>query len=136
MGHGIAGLGIKTADTLELLSDLPSNVVGVRAKGEVTKNDLETTLMPALDAAVERHGHIHYLLLLETDVKNWDFGAWISDARAGIKHFTKWKKIAVVTDQESVRKVSDALSPVFPGETRGYPMAELEAARQWVSTEE
>ena len=118
---------------LKLISNLPDHVVGVRATGDVHKDDLENVLLPALDKQVEQFDAIYYLLLLETDVKNWDMGAWLSDAKAGIKHLTKWTKIAVVTDQEGVQKFTDIFSKVTPGEARGYPLSELEIAKAWLA---
>ena len=118
---------------LELISNLPAHVVGVRATGDVHKEDLENVLLPALDQQVEKFDAIYYLLLLETDVKNWDLGAWLSDAKAGIKHLTKWTKIAVVTDQEGVQKFTDLFSKVTPGEARGYSLSELETAQAWLA---
>ena len=85
---------------LQLLEDLPEHVVGVRATGNVTKEDIETVLIPAIDALVAKTDKINYLLILETDLSNWDFGAWVSDAKLGIQNFTKWTKIAVVSDTE------------------------------------
>ena len=118
---------------LELISNLPAHVVGVRAIGDVHKDDLENVLLPALEEQVAKFDAIYYLLLLETDVKNWDLGAWLSDVKAGIKHLTKWTKIAVVTDQEGVQKFTDLFSKVTPGEARGYPLSELEIATKWLS---
>ena len=121
---------------MELIKDLPANVVGVRASGEVTKQDLETVLIPNIDALVERHGHIHYLLQLDTSVKNWDFGAWFSDLKAGLKHPLSWKKMAIVSDEEGVRKFTDAVSLFVPGgQAKGYTLAQLDEAKAWVGTE-
>lgn len=35
---------------IEIMNDLPENVVGFRAMGKVTKEDYESVLMPAVDA--------------------------------------------------------------------------------------
>jgi hypothetical protein len=118
---------------LQLINDLPDFVVGIKASGEVSKEDLETVLVPAIDRQVAQYDAIYYLLLLETDIKNWDFGAWISDAKIGLKYLTKWEKIAVVTEQESVQKFTDIFSKLAPGEARGYALNELETAKAWVS---
>lgn len=117
---------------IEIIKTLPEHVLGVRATGEVTKDDLETVLIPAMDKLVERSGAIHYLLVLDTDVKNWDFGAWVSDAKMGLKYFTKWHKIAVVTEQEGVRTFTSGFSAVVPGEARSYTHAQLQEATDWV----
>ncbi len=117
---------------IEIIKTLPQHVLGVRATGEVTKEDLETVLIPAMDKLVERSGAIHYLLVLDTDVKNWDLGAWMSDAKLGLKYFSKWHKIAVVTEQEAVRSFTKGFSALVPGEARGYTHAQLQEATAWV----
>ncbi len=123
----------KTVFTMiEIIKTLPEHVLGVRATGEVTKEDLETVLIPAMDKLVERTGAIHYLLVLDNDVSNWDFGAWVSDAKLGLKYFTKWHKIAVVTEQEGVRLFTKGFSAVVPGESRAYTHAQLQEATDWV----
>ena len=35
---------------IEIINELPENVVGFRATGKVTKDDYEKILMPAVDA--------------------------------------------------------------------------------------
>lgn len=118
---------------IQIMNNLPDHVLGVRATGEVTKEDLEGVLIPAMDALVDRTEGIHYLLVLDTSVKNWNFGAWISDAKLGLKYFSKWHKIAVVTDEEAVIKATSAFSALVPGEAKGYTHAELQQAIDWVS---
>ena len=88
----------------------------------------------AIDALVDKTDKINYLLLLETDLSNWDFGAWVSDAKLGIQNFTKWTKIAVVSDKEGVNTFTDMFSAMIPGEAKGFLTAELEAAKEWVSS--
>lgn len=118
---------------IKKIEELPNHVFGVRVTGEVTEVDLKEVLLPGLEALVENHGEIHYLLLLDTDVKNFTAGAWVQDMIAGIKHFSKWKKIAVVTDQPGVRKFTDMFSTVVPGEAKGFGQNQLGEAIEWVS---
>ncbi len=118
---------------LTVIQDLPPHVFGVRAKGEIDKKDLETVLLPGLQKLVDTHNEIYYLLVLETDVQNWTAGAWVQDMKAGIKHFTKWTKIAVVTPQRGVEVFTDIFSFVTPGEAKGFGADEEDAAKAWVS---
>jgi hypothetical protein len=118
---------------LSLISGLPAHVVGVKATGEVDKNDFDNVLIPALDELVKRTGEIYYLLQLETPVSEFTAGAWMKDALVGLKHFTKWKKIAVVSDQKGVEKFTDAFSVLVPGKSKGYKPEELDEAKAWIS---
>lgn len=117
------------------IEDVPTYVAAFKATGKVTKDDYESLVVPEVDKVVKLHGHIHFLLLLETDVSNLTPGAWMKDALMGVKHLSKWKKMAIVSDQKGVEKITDFLSPVIPGESKGFTLSELDAAKQWVSAE-
>ncbi|TSD67099.1 STAS/SEC14 domain-containing protein [Inquilinus sp. KBS0705] len=118
---------------LQFINNLEPHVVGIHAIGEVTKEDMETVLMPRIDELIKRQGEINYLLVLETDVKNFTVGAWWSDLKVGLKNFTKWNKIAVVTDQKSVEWFSDAFRVFIPGKSKGFTLDKLEEAVKWVT---
>lgn len=118
---------------LTRIDGLPSHVLGLKATGEVTKSDIENVLIPGLDALVEAYGKINYLLVLETEVKNFTIGAWLQDAKAGITNFLKWNKIAIVTSEKGVEKFSDVFGVVVPGTSKGFSPDELEEAMAWVA---
>ena len=118
---------------LTVLNDLPDHVLAVRATGEVTKQDLTSVLLPAFQAKVNAYDKINYLLVLDTEIGNFSAGAWLQDVKAGLKHFTKWNKIAVVTDQPGVEKFTDIFSLAVPGSARGFTSRELPQAIEWVS---
>jgi SpoIIAA-like len=121
---------------LQKLNGLPSYVAAVRATGEVSKDDYERILVPELDRVSSQHGHIHFLMVLETPVKEFSLGAWTQDIVEGVKHYRGWKKVAVVTDQTGIEKLVGALSAIVPGESKGFPLARLEEAKTWVAAEQ
>ena len=43
---------------IEIIEDLPDNVVGILAKGEVTRKDYLDVLIPAIDAALKRNAKL------------------------------------------------------------------------------
>ena len=117
---------------LTKLGDVPSHVAAFTATGEVTKEDYDNVLVPELERIDQQHGHIHYLMIMETPVKNFSLGAWMQDILQGLKHFRGWKKIAIVTDEKGVEKFSDLFTSFIPGETKGFSLAQTEAAKKWV----
>lgn len=121
---------------LEKITDIPSYVAGFRAVGEVTKSDYDTVLVPEIERVDKQHGHIHFLMVLETPVKDFSIGAWMQDAWQGLKHYRGWKKVAIVTDEKSVEKFTDVFSAIIPGKAKGFNLSELAEARRWVSSEE
>lgn len=118
---------------LQIMKDLPQHVVGVRAVGQVNKDDYEQTLVPAIEKAAREYGEINFLMLLETDITNFTYGAWMQDAKISLKHFAKWNKIAIVTDQKVIEKMSHLFSFVSPAEAKGFPVSDVELAKAWVA---
>ncbi|MFD2147105.1 SpoIIAA family protein [Mucilaginibacter antarcticus] len=118
---------------LQYINNLPDDVLGIHAIGEITKQDMETVLLPRLDELAKRQGEIKYLLVLETDVSNFTLAAWWKDLVAGIKHFTEWKRIAVVSDQKGVEWFTDAFTHFIPGTAKGFSLSELDEATKWIS---
>ncbi|OOQ62262.1 SpoIIAA family protein [Mucilaginibacter pedocola] len=120
---------------LTKINELPPEVLGVCAAGEVTKEDMETVLLPGLDELVKRTGEIRYLLVLETGVQNFTLAAWWKDMLAGLKHYTHWHRIAVVSDQKAVEWFTDAFQLAIPGKSKGFSPDELKKAEDWVIEE-
>jgi SpoIIAA-like len=118
---------------IEVLKDLPPYIAAFKTTGKVTKEDYEKVVIPFIDRVAKKYGKINFLLCLETDVSNYTAGAWMDDAFIGIKHFTHWNKIAIVSQQDSVKKITDLLGNFIPGETKGFKTDDLAAAIYWVS---
>ena len=117
------------------ITGLPDNIFGVRATGEVDSDDLKNVLLPGLKRTSDKFGEIRYLLVLDTDVKNFTAGAWVQDAKAGLKNFTKWEKIAVVTTEKGVEWFTDIFTIATPGASRGFKPEELQEAIDWLIKE-
>lgn len=112
---------------------MPANMVGFRARGEVTKKDFEEVVMPAVDFLVKKTGELNYLLEIDTDLSNFTAGAWWQDALLGIKKLTKWKRAAIVSDSEGISKFTPIFSAIMPGEFKAFKKEELNKAIEWVS---
>ncbi|WP_316803335.1 STAS/SEC14 domain-containing protein [Pedobacter nototheniae] len=117
------------------IAGLPENVFGVRATGEVNADDLKSVLLPGLKKLVDRFGEIRYLLVLDTDVKNFTAGAWVQDAKAGLQNFSSWKKIAVLSHEKGVEWFTDVFTMVTPGSSKGFKPEELKEAKAWLTEE-
>jgi len=120
---------------LQKINDVPSFVAGFRATGEVSKDDYQSILVPEIERVDKQHGHIHFLMLLETPVKNFSIGAWMQDAWQGLKHYRGWKKVAIVTDEKGIEKFTDAFAAMIPGKAKGFTLNQLSEAKEWVSQE-
>jgi hypothetical protein len=119
---------------MELLDDLPDNVVGVRAVGEVEDDDYDEVLEPAIGDALSRHDKIRLLYVLGPEFTGYEADAMWEDTKLGVKTFTSYEKMAVVTDTTWMRRTVKAFGWLIPGEVRVFPYDELDAARSWIAT--
>src|SRR4051812_26008526 len=118
---------------VELLKDFPPHVAAYRATGKVNKEEYEQVVMATVDRVAATYGKINFLVLLETDFENYSGGAFLDYLKVSFEHFTKWNRMAIVTDERWVRKAYDMLSPLVHGVINGYELKQFEEAKQWVS---
>ena len=121
---------------ITLIPDLPPYVAGFHATGLVTKLDYEIVVIPKVDFVYKTYGKINFLLWIDTDISHYTAGAWIDDALVGLKHFTHWHKIAIISHQGTIKKITNFLGPLIPGETKGFKTDELLNAIQWIAIEQ
>lgn len=119
---------------MTLLEDMPDNVVGIRATGEVEDDDYEDVLDPAIADALSRHDKIRLLYVLGPEFTGYEADAMWEDTKLGAKTFTDYEKIAVVTDATWVRRSIKAVGWLIPGEVEVYAYDHLDAARTWITT--
>lgn len=120
---------------VERIEEMAAGTIGFKVVAELTGADYREQIEPALAAAAER-GEVR--LLFEIDAGfGMDAGAVIEDAKTGLKlglgHMKAWKRTAIVTDVEWIRKAIKAFGFMAPGEMRLFAPAELGAAKVWVA---
>jgi hypothetical protein len=125
----------KTA-MIGVLPDLPANVAGFRASGEVTKDDFEKVIFPEIKRHTAVSGRLNFVFFVDTPLKNFSIGAWIRDIWLGLKQFTSWRKIAIISDVERIRNFTDNISFLLPGEYRGFPVSQLTEAVRWAAMDD
>jgi hypothetical protein len=118
---------------IEVLTNVPHTVAAFRATGTVTRHDYEKVVVPHTEDKLRQTGEINFLLLVDTDLDKFTFGAWLQDALLGIKHLTKWRRAAILTDNQSAITFTDKFSLVAPGEFKGFQKGEFGEAVKWVA---
>ena len=120
---------------IEKIEEMPAGALGFRASGRLTREDYREVLIPSLREAVEA-GEVRLLLVL-TDFEELEPRAWLDDAKTGVelgllKH-SAWKRSAIVSDAEWVRRAFRIFAPLAPGEVRVYDTDQEQEARAWVA---
>jgi hypothetical protein len=120
---------------VERIGDMPEGTIGLKATGKVTSEEYRETIEPTLRAAAEA-GEVRLLFVFGAGAE-LSSGALMEDARAGLAlgfgHHSAWKRTALVTDLEWVRRSFRLFSWLAPGEIAIYPVAEVEEAKAWVA---
>ena len=117
---------------IQQITDLPSNMVGFRASGEVTKDDFDI-VMKKVSEIVAKTGKLNYMLYLDTSPANFTIGAWMKDGLLGVQNLTKLNRASIVSDSQIVKKFTDVFSDIMPGEFKGFEMDDLQQAIDWTS---
>jgi hypothetical protein len=118
---------------LRLIENLPTHVTGVHAYRKVAEKEYIDTLTTLLDDLIKREKRISFILVLETDIKNFASGMWCGNVGIGLKHFFKWHKVAIVSDQRGLKGYSDLFNYLIPGKFRTFPLLHIDQALIWVA---
>jgi hypothetical protein len=72
---------------LTKISDVPDSVLGFRASGELTSDDYQNVLVPAVEAALRTRGKLRLLYLPGEDVTGFTPGAAWQDTKVGMAQY-------------------------------------------------
>jgi hypothetical protein len=114
---------------IELIEDLPKNVVGIAVRGRVTKAECHQVLVPAIAKSLRWRDKIrlYYELGSRFPGSGWD------DLDIGFDQATRCERIAIVTDIAWVRLTVKAIRFLIPGEIRVFATEETAEARTWIA---
>lgn len=114
------------------LKDTPNTMVGFVVSDEVTKEDFNKVMLPAVSELVQRTDKLNYLLVVDTPLKNFVIGAWLQEAMLGLNNIGKWNRAAIVTDKKGIKRFTELFRKVVLGEFKGFNHSELDKAINWV----
>lgn len=117
---------------IEVMTDLPDRVLGLKATGQVSAQDYKTVLVPAVEEKLRKQKKARLLYLLGDDFEGFTGGAAWEDAKVGMKHLTSFERVAVVTDADWIEGIIKAFGFALPGEVRVFDDDDLDEARLWI----
>jgi hypothetical protein len=120
---------------IDVLTDLPPNVLGFEAVEHVSGDDYREVLEPAVARALQENDKLRLLYVLGEKFEGYSAGAAWQDTKLGISHWNAWERIALVTDRALIRDAVRAFAWMVPGEVRVFAVDEGEA-RSWVTARE
>jgi len=118
---------------IELISGLPSYVLGFKASGEVSAEDYRTVLVPAIEETLSKTKKVRLLYVLGDGFEGYSGAAAWEDAKVGLRHLTRFDRVAVVTDVDWIENTVKAFGFVMPCEVRVFNNDSLQEAREWIA---
>ncbi len=104
----------------------------IRVVGRVTQHDMDEVL-PKITAFIERHGNIRLLEIVEV-MKGFDTSTILDGIKFDYNHLQHITHAAIVSDISWIGLLTRAAGMIMPVSLRAFPLAEVEAAREWALT--
>jgi hypothetical protein len=117
---------------IEVLKGYPDEVFAISGTGHITARDYRDVLIPEADARIARHGEVRILYLLGPDYAGFDPAAAWSDLKFGVSRWSKFGRVALVTDVAWIRDAARLFAPFFHHAFRTFRVDELDEADAWI----
>jgi hypothetical protein len=117
---------------IEIMKNFPDNVIAFSCEKQVTKDDYEGILVPAIIETLKRNDKIRLLYKTSADFSGYDPGAIWEDLKIGVEHPTRWERVAVVTDVGWIVQMMKLFGFLIPCPTKLFPSSEAAQANAWI----
>jgi len=118
---------------ITLIEDLPEATIGFVLRGEVSGNDVESVVLPAIERAFDQHERIKALLVFDDDFSGSTLEAAWDDTTLGLRHWDGFERLAVVSDVTWLRHALRAISLLLPYPVRLFDSDAQDQAERWLS---
>ena len=104
----------------------------VTLSGKVSREDYETTLIPAIEAALVEQDKFRILALMGEDFEGFELGAAWADIQMGLTHWRGFDRIAVVAEAGWIKTGVRIIAPMMPSPVQLFALTEADEARRWL----
>ena len=118
---------------LRRIPDMPAGTLGFEAVGEVEDDDWEAAVEPVLRNEIAQGNKIRLLYVIGPQTRELEGDAMQADTEFRARHASAFERVAVVSDEDWMRPALRVLSVLLPGKARGFAVADLEAAKAWLT---
>jgi hypothetical protein len=103
-----------------------------QATGTITGDDYDDVMIPAVERALETNDRVRVLYQLGPDFEGFELAAAWDDARLGLRHWSAFERMAIITDVQWVRASVRAIGFAMPCPIQVFALSEREDARRWI----
>jgi len=117
---------------IEVIPGQPDNILEFRASGKVTGGDYEKVVFPAIEEALYRTERVRVLFELDESFTGYDFAGLVDDTKLGLRHWTGFERIALVSAKGWLRDLVRGIGFALPCPVRTFQPSQLDEARRWL----
>ncbi|MHA6325055.1 SpoIIAA family protein [Roseivivax sp. CAU 1753] len=118
---------------IEKMPGTTENRLELRFSGAISDDDYKTVLVPALEAAIQARDRVRLLVRLDSEFKDFTFGAMMQDAKMGLKHWNGFDRVAIVAEPGWMTTAMRAFSVLYPCPVMIFEPSQEDEARRWLS---
>lgn len=115
---------------IETLSRGSEKILGFKLSGKLHDEDYKT-FVPAIDAAVAKHGKIRLLAQMH-DFHGWDAHALWDDIKFSTTHCTEVERIALVGEKSWEKWMAGVCKPFTMAKIKYFDAGEIDQAWKWL----
>ncbi len=116
---------------MEVIADLPDDIIGIAVRGKITRRDYHMVLIPATLDKLSRHNKLGIFCTMGP-WEGIEMGAVREDVHFGLNHWRDFSHAAVVMPDGPLKALGRLLAPLHPAKTRFYRPGEEYLARAWL----
>lgn len=87
---------------IKQLIDIPNTLVAFHATNDVTKDDFDHVVLPAVAELGLRTDRLNYLLVLDSPIQNIHIGEWMDGILIQLNSSFTWNRVAIISDAEGI----------------------------------
>ena len=118
---------------ITVMQNLPENIIGFKYESQITAEDYESVLFPLFEAASKKYKELNVLCQLSESFKGFKLGALKDDFQIGVKYFSRWNKIAFVSDKEGMNHLVKVFGFLIPAKVETFSSQQVDEALRWLS---
>ena len=118
---------------IELMKGLPDNALGLIAIGDLTAEDYQNVVIPAVKEKLEHYKQIRFIYYFGPEYKGFSIGAMFDDLKVGFSHLAIWEKIAIVTDIKWIIDGVRLWGFTIHGQFKVFHTDQLDKAKEWIA---
>ena len=118
---------------IEEITRLPAGTLGFKISSNVTGDDYDRGLTPAIDKSIEEFDRIKLLAQIGPNFEGFSLDAAWDDAKLGLRHWNGFERVAVATDVGWMRTMIKAIGFMMPCPVQLFELDEIDDAKRWLS---